>query len=102
MPRPTYKLRLTLPAELDFTDIIEHIAAENLTAAEKMIQRIESRLSMLQRNPRLGSRVRDENLALKGYRYLVIGPYLVFYRIEGRTIWVDRILHGARDYLKLL
>jgi len=37
-----------------------------------------------------------------GYRFLVVQNYLIFYTIEDRTIWVHRILHGARDYLSLL
>ncbi len=98
MPQVKYRLKLTLPAELDYTDIIRHIAEYNVNAAQKMISRIDSMLALLRKNPRLGPGARDERLAAKGYRYLVIGCYLAFYLIEGNTIWVQRILHGARDY----
>jgi toxin ParE1/3/4 len=30
-------------------------------------------------------------------RCLSVIPYVVFYRIEGRTVYVIRILHGRRD-----
>lgn len=102
MPQVKYELRLTLPAELDFTEIIRHIAENNVTAAERMIGRIESRLSLLRKHPRLGPLARDPELAAKGYRYLTIGRYIAFYVIEPKTIWVHRILHGARDYKRLL
>ena len=37
-----------------------------------------------------------------GYRFLVVQNYLIFYTVENHTIWVHRIIHGARDYLSLL
>ena len=36
------------------------------------------------------------------YRYLVCGNYLVFYRYEDKIVFVDRILYGRRDYVKIL
>jgi plasmid stabilization system protein ParE len=36
------------------------------------------------------------------YRFLVCGNYLAFYRCENRTIFVDRILYGRRDYVRIL
>jgi len=36
------------------------------------------------------------------YRYLVCGNYLVFYRFTDKTVFVDRVLYGRRDYLKIL
>ncbi len=41
-------------------------------------------------------------LARMGYRHLIVENYLIFYEIENRTIFVHRILDGARDYLSLL
>jgi toxin ParE1/3/4 len=37
-----------------------------------------------------------------GYRYLIVADYLVFYTFEEQTVLVHRIIHGARDYLRLL
>jgi len=36
------------------------------------------------------------------YRFLVSGKYMVFYRVTGKDIYVDRILYGRRDYLRIL
>ena len=33
---------------------------------------------------------------------LIVLDYLIFYKIEGTTIFVYRILHGARNYKSLL
>ena len=36
------------------------------------------------------------------YRYLICGNYMVFYRFRDRTVFIDRILYGGRDYLSIL
>lgn len=36
------------------------------------------------------------------YRFLVTGNYLTFYRVRGSDVYVDRILYGRRDYLRVL
>lgn len=50
----------------------------------------------------LGPVPRDPDIAQLGYRYLIIGEYLAFYKIEGSQILIHRILHGARDYSEIL
>ena len=47
-------------------------------------------------------RPRDLALAAKGYRYLVVGNYLVFYVIVGPVVQIRRILYAKRDYKQLL
>ena len=36
------------------------------------------------------------------YRFLVCGNYLAFYRYKDAIVYVDRILYGRRDYVKIL
>ena len=36
------------------------------------------------------------------YRFLVSGNYMVFYRVNGRDVFIDRVLYGRRDYLRVL
>lgn len=101
MKRPKYTVRLVRAAEDDFTEIISYIAAERPEAVEALAQKIEKHLRLLATNPYLGRVPRDAALVDLGYRYLVVENYLIFYVIEDRTIFVHRIVHGARDYLGL-
>ncbi len=101
MSQPEYTIRLLRVAEDDLTEIITYIAADRPSAAEKLAARIEKALQLLSRNPRAGRLALEEELLSLGYRYLVVEKYLIFYTIERHTIYVHRILHGARDYLKL-
>ena len=45
---------------------------------------------------------KDLALAAKGYRYLIVKNYLVFYVIVGDTVQIRRILYARRDYRSFL
>jgi len=102
MPADKYQIRLLSIAEEDFTEIITYIAADNPSAADAIADKIEKNLEVLSENPSLGRIPREEELRNLGYRYLIIQNYLIFYTIEERTIYIHRILHGARNYKTLL
>jgi len=102
MSADKYKIRLLTIAEEDFTEIISFISAENPIEADAIANKIEKNLELLSENPNLGRIPREEDIRNLGYRYLIVQNYLIFYTIEGRTIYVHRILHGARNYKSLL
>lgn len=101
MKRPEYDIRLLRIAEDDLTEIVSYIAADRPSAADAVASKIEKNFALLTKHPHLGRIPKEEDLARLGYRYLVIDDYLVFYIIEGEAIFLHRILHGARDYLRL-
>ena len=102
MSKSNFNVRLLSIAGEDFTEIISFIAADNLKAAEDLANKIEKNLELLSQNPLLGKIPSDPDIKILGYRYLIIENYLVFYTIEQRTIFIHRILHGARNYKSLL
>lgn len=97
-----YTVRWLSIAEQDFRDIILYVAADNISVADALAHRIEKYLQRLVRNPYLGRIPNDHQLAAMGYRVLIIGDYLVFYKVKGKTVLIHRILHGARDLRSLL
>ena len=101
MSRNKYDLRLLRIAENDLADIVSYVAAERPSAALGQMAKIEKSLARLKSNPHLGKVPNDTHLIELGYRCLIIEDYLVFYTLEGRTVFVHRIIHGARDYLSL-
>ena len=36
------------------------------------------------------------------YRYLVSGNYMVFYRVQGSDVYIDRVLYGRSNYMSIL
>ena len=97
-----YFVRLLRLAEEDLNEIILFIAQDNPAAAENVATKIEKNLLTLSTHPHPGRVPNEAELAGAGYRYLIIDNYLIFYTIEEETIFVHRIIHGARDYRRLL
>jgi len=97
-----HQVRLLPIAEEDLDEIVTYVALDDVQAALKLADRIEADLEKLSSFPKLGRIPRDGDLRGAGYRYLIIGDYLAFYTVEGRTVLVQRILPGQRDYKELL
>ncbi|MCF8356959.1 MAG: type II toxin-antitoxin system RelE/ParE family toxin [Melioribacteraceae bacterium] len=102
MQAAKFQVRFLSIAEEDLTEIAAYIAEDNPAAAIATTDKIEKKLELLSGNPKLGRIPRDEEIRNLGYRYIIVENYLIFYTIEERTIFVHRILHGARNYKTLL
>ncbi len=96
-----YEIRLLRLAEEDLTDIISYVVADRPNMAEKLLSRFNVKLATLASNPRVGHLPTEASLKRLGYRYLVLDNYLIFYVIDGHTVYAHRIIHGARDYKNL-
>lgn len=75
---------LTPVAERDLNDIWDHIAMDNLDAADRVHQQLESAMRKLAKTPRIGHF--REDLADRRQRFFL----------------VVRVLHAARDVRELL
>ncbi|MBQ6366640.1 MAG: type II toxin-antitoxin system RelE/ParE family toxin [Oscillospiraceae bacterium] len=75
---------------------------QNVNAAVKIINAITADIDQLVDYPELGPLLSSITDLDAGYRFLVTGDYLSFYRIDGSAISIDRILYGRRDYLRIL
>ncbi len=87
-------------ARLDLLEIWEHIARDNLDAADRAEQEIEEAVSLLARNPELGHLRRD--LTSKPVRFWPVYSYLIIYDPATQPLEVVRILSGYRDVVALL
>lgn len=86
-------------AECDLREIHDSIAADNVTAAERLLAEVQQSCENLSRHPRLG--VGRDDL-LPGLRLIVVRRmYVVFYRIQDEEIEIVRIVHGRRDFSKM-
>jgi toxin ParE1/3/4 len=90
MPRVVH----TRLARQDLLDIWAHIAADSPHAADRLLDTIDSKISLLAENPKLG-RARSD--IAPDLRYLPVGNYLILYREIAEGIEVVRVLHGARN-----
>lgn len=88
------RVRKTVLAEQDLEEIWLYIAADNLVAADALIDRIAETSALLADDAKLG---RDRPEILEGLRSFPVGNYILFYRPEPGGIELTRVLHGARD-----
>ena len=73
-------------------EIYDYVARDKPLAADRLAVRIVATVESLRDYPHIG------RVGKNGTRELVIGktPYIVVYRIEGDTIKVGTIWHGAQ------
>ena len=88
----------------DLDDIWDYIVSElqNRVAAERVVNRILDAVERLKDFAEMGALLSSVADVGGDYRFLVIGNYMVFYRVNGRDVFIDRVLYGRRDYLRVL
>ncbi len=91
-------------AQSDLAEIKRYIAEEleNPTAALSVIRKILNDVRGLESYSMLGAPLSSIIKIPSDYRFLVSGNYMTFYRVQGSDVFVDRILYGRRDYLRIL
>lgn len=98
------KLHLSGAAQEDLAGIKAYIAQElnSPQAALSTPRRITKSIRILRDHAYAGARLSSVVDIKSDYRFLVSGNYLVFYRVYGKGIYIDRVLYGRRDYLRVL
>lgn len=95
------------------SSVMQHIQAacdyilstfNNPTAAENLLDDIETHLQNLKQLPLSHPLVRDEYLAFRGFRMLMVRNYLLFYKvdIDHNIVSIHRFFHGSRNWKDLL
>lgn len=88
------RFRIAPEAQADLDSIWDYIAADNIAAADRLLETCRTKLALLAEAPGLG-RPRDE--FARALRSLPVGNYLLFYRPLADGIELARVLHGARN-----
>jgi len=97
-----YKVKIYPAAEQDLIEIIDYLNTLSPDSALRIYDAITEEIAGLSQMPERCPRPRDLALSAKGYRYLIVEKYLVFYVVAGDTVQIRRILYGRRDYRQLL
>ena len=97
-----YKVKIYPSAQRDLRDIVDYLNTLSPSAALRYYDKLTQEIANLSTMPERCPRPRDLALAAKGYRYLIVENYLIFYVVSGGTVQIRRILYGRRDYRALL
>jgi plasmid stabilization system protein ParE len=100
--RKKYKLEILPPARDEILEIARlHLELVGPESARKITARIRESLEHLRTQPLMGMAPEDKSLRQMGYRKLICGHYLCFYRLIGETVFVYHIADGRTEYKQL-
>lgn len=89
-------------ARQDIIEITDYVAADNLSAALRLRDRLFAAFDLVGKRPSLGH-VRDDLISREaGVRFWPVGTYLVVYRPTSETVQIVRVLSGYRDIATIL
>ena len=101
-----YEVLRAQSAEDQLRDIVLYLrdVSGSNGPALRLLDRFERAMTLLSSFPRLGVVPSSPALSQHGYRMLVVGEHLVFYRVndELRRIIVVGFFYKSRDYERLL
>ena len=86
---------VTPRARDDLANIWEHIAEDNIDAADRVVIELNAAMYRLAEYPQLGHR-RDDVDDTR-YRFWVVYSYLIVYAFETDPLQIIRVIHGSRD-----
>jgi len=84
----------------DLGQIVDHIAADNVSAGLDWLEEIEARFALLSTQPLLGEISRTPRLGV--VRRHASGSYAIYYRPIDDGIEVLRVIHSAREQERLI
>ena len=98
------KIHYSPESRRDLDDIWDYIVSElqNRSAAERVINRIIDAVDPLKNFAAMGTPLSSIADIGTDYRFLVSGNYMVFYRVQGNDVYIDRVLYGRSDYMSVL
>jgi toxin ParE1/3/4 len=84
----------TEPALSDLDAIADYIALENPLAAAALVRRVFAHVDQLSAHPESGSR--PQELKRSRYRQIVEPPCRIFYRYDGKRVYVLHVMRSER------
>lgn len=88
----------------DLDKIFDYIAFElkDIIAADNTVNDIIDSINILKQFAESGSVLCLPTGEVTIYRYVISGNFLSFYHLSENEVYIDRVIYGKRDYIKLL
>ena len=94
-----YKVRVLPAAQRNVKDILRGLGTLSPETARLYQELFAVGFRSLAEMPSRCPPARDEYMAERGYRYLLVRNYLVFFLVSDDTVQITHILDGRSDYL---
>jgi toxin ParE1/3/4 len=86
-------------ARLDLLEIWHHIAKNSIDAANRTSEKLTAAIRDLAPMPGKGHTRSDVDDPR--YRFWAVKPYVIAYRYDDKTLTVERVVHGHRDFRRV-
>ena len=98
------ELKISPEAARDLAEIKRYIAVElkNRSAADRVVRSILKSLRILTEYAEAGMALEAKTGYPSDLRMLSCEKHIVFYRVEGGTVYVARVINGRQDYMRIL
>ncbi|MCL2810598.1 MAG: type II toxin-antitoxin system RelE/ParE family toxin [Clostridia bacterium] len=99
-----YKVEFTRRARAQIRNVFSYIAQESPAAAQKVLDSMDARVHQLAQVPELGVELLGEEYPFlePGYRKLLVRPFLIYYRIAGRIVYITHVVHERQNQRNVL
>jgi plasmid stabilization system protein ParE len=91
-----FRVKITQAAKKDIEEIFTFIAEDSPQQAHRFLQALEKQVKNLESFPNRCPLIPENELLGSHYRHLFYGKYRSIFRISEKTIYVLRVIHGAR------
>ena len=95
------ELRFTPKAVNDLQKIQQFIAEDSVAMAEKVIQEFFKQFEVLIDFPYMGNALAKRVSFRTNYRYIVVGNYIVLYRVSENYLEIYRVINRYQDFTKI-
>ena len=94
--RERYRVRITAAAQRDVKSIHDYIAESAPRTADKWIGELDRQIQTLEQFPTRCAVIPEATELGRQYRHLIYGRYRTIFRVEGRVVWIVRVIHAAQ------
>lgn len=91
-----YRVIIQPDASREIEEAYQFIAESSPLEAARWFNRAYAAIDTLERLPRRCARAPEDHLVLQEIRQLLITPYRIIFDIQGKTVNVLHVRHGAR------
>lgn len=91
-----FEVKITRAAQDDVEEIWNYIFADNPDQADCFIGQLKKQIGSLERYPQRCPLIVENQILGSRYRHLINGNYRTIFRVSGKTVYVLRVIHGAR------
>lgn len=91
-----YEVNITQRAQKDLEHIFYYIATDNINNASNFIIELEKKVYSLEHLPKRNPFIPENEYFGTDYRHLIYKKYRIIYRVLENSVFILRIIHGAK------